>query len=90
MVESLSRIQGPVFYPNMKSKGKQKTQELFEESSNYQTTANRSILHTTSQKNQAVLYEDSGKQKVQQIFELLYLSLKLTLYTLNNVECLKT
>lgn len=73
----------------MKNKEKQKTQELFEESSNYQTTANRSILHTTSQKNQAVLYEDSGKQNIQ-IFELLYLSLKLTLYTLNNVECLKT
>lgn len=71
----------------MKNKEKQKTQELFEESSNYQTTAN---LHTIFQKNQAVLYEDSGKQNIQQIFELLYLSLKLTLYTLNNVECLKT
>lgn len=66
-----------------------KTQELSEESSNYQTTTNRSNLHTTSQKNQAALYEDSGKQNVQQIFELLYLSLKLTLYTLNYVECLK-
>lgn len=73
----------------MKNKEKQKdTRALWRKF--YQTTANCSILHTTSQKNQAVLYEDYGKQNVQQIPELLYLSLKLTLYTLNYAECLKT